>query len=395
MLRCRFGLSISNRPVLTGSEPGIYRQVFQSRQDAAASFIPSRKNISVSHQLATLAERHNFDEIIDVRTPLEFADDHIPGAINAPVLSNEERVVVGTLYKANPFEATRHGAALVAQNIARHLQTTFADRPRSWRPMIYCWRGGKRSGSMTAWFNLIGWKARQLDGGYKVYRHHVLEELLTQPGRFQYRVIAGLTGSGKTRLLQALGRVGAQVLDLEGIARHRGSLLGTLPGETQPSQKSFDSQLLAAFTSLDAERPVFVEAESKKIGQLQLPAPLMQAMSAASCIRVEASLADRVEFLCEDYAALFDAPAQFKTQLVKLTPLVGKQTVAHWLELIDAGAKPELFRELIERHYDPAYRSSSHGLYPKLPKALPFEFNPNAQALDNEARRLLDMLDRH
>jgi tRNA 2-selenouridine synthase len=346
----------------------------------------------VSHQLASLAEIANFDEVIDVRTPLEFADDHIPGAINAPVLSNEERVVVGTMYKDSPFEATRYGAALVAQNIARHLQTTFAERPRSWRPMIYCWRGGKRSGSMTVWFNLIGWKARQLQGGYKTYRSHVIDQLLTQPYRYQYHVLAGLTGSGKTRLLHALGRSGAQILDLEGLAKHRGSLLGALPGQPQPSQKSFDSQLHAAFNGLDPARPVFVESESKKIGQLQLPATLMQALSAAPCIRVEANPDDRVEFLCEDYAALFDTPEQLKEQLARLTPLVGKQTVAHWFELIEAGAKPELFRELIERHYDPAYRSSSHGLYPNMPKAMPFAFNPNAAAQEEEAQRLLGML---
>lgn len=346
----------------------------------------------MSHQLAQLADIANFDEVIDVRTPLEFADDHIPGAINAPVLSNEERVVVGTLYKDNPFEATRYGAALVAQNIAHHLQTTFADRPRGWRPMIYCWRGGKRSGSMTTWFNLIGWKARQLDGGYKTYRTHVLEALTTQPARFQYRVLCGLTGSGKTRLLQALGRSGAQIVDLEGLARHRGSLLGALPGEAQPSQKGFESALFTVLERLDPAQPVFVESESQKIGRLSLPRALMQAMSAAPCIRVEASLEDRIEFLCEDYAALFDAPEQFKDNLARLTPVVGKQTVAHWFELIAAGAKPELFRELIERHYDPAYKSSSHGLYPNQAKALPFAFNPNAVALEDEAKRLLAML---
>ena len=343
--------------------------------------------------LASLAEIANFDEIIDVRTPLEFADDHIPGAINAPVLSNEERVVIGTLYKDAPFEATRYGAALVAQNIAHHLQTTFADRPRNWRPLIYCWRGGKRSGSMTAWFNLIGWKARQLNGGYKVYRTHVLEQMIAQPGRFQYRVLGGLTGSGKTRLLQALGQIGAQIIDLEGIAKHRGSLLGDLPGEAQPSQKGFESGLLSAFSQLDPARPVFVESESKMIGRLRLPDTLMRAMSAAPCIRVEASIEDRVAFLCEDYAALFETPAFLKSRLEKLTPLMGKQTIADWFALIDAGQKPELFRELIERHYDPAYKSSSHGLYPNMPKAVLFEFNPNAGALEEEARRLLARLE--
>jgi len=344
----------------------------------------------MKNQLATLAETGRFDCIIDVRTPAEFAEDHIPGAINAPVLSDEERVVVGTMYKQiSPFEATKHGAALVAQNIARHLETLFADKPINWKPLIYCWRGGKRSGSMTTWFRLIGWKACQLEGGYKAYRHHVLETLGVLPERFSYRVLAGLTGSGKTRLLRALGEQGAQILDLEDLARHRGSLLGALPGETQPTQKGFDTRLLQALERLDPARPVFVEAESKKIGQVQLPDALMQMMAESGCIRVEASIEDRVDFLCDDYAALLEAPERFKALLSCLVELHGHQIVSRWHELIDAGAKAELFRELIERHYDPAYRRSSRGLFRKLPQAVPFSFRPNADDLSVEAERLL------
>ena len=344
----------------------------------------------MKNQLATLADIERFDSVIDVRTPLEFAEDHIPGAINAPVLSNEERVVVGTMYKqVSPFAATRYGAALVARNIAAHLQTLFADKPINWKPLIYCWRGGKRSGSMTAWFNLIGWRACQLEGGYKVYRHHVLERLGSLPGQFRFLVLAGLTGSGKTRLLRALGAQGAQVLDLEDLARHRGSLLGALPGEAQPSQKGFDSRLLQALDQLDPARPVFVEAESKKIGQVQLPAALMQMMADAECIRVEAGIEERVDFLCEDYAALLDVPDQFKALLACLVDLHGRQTIARWHEMIDARAKADLFRELIERHYDPAYRRSSHGLFRRLPQATPFAFQPNAPDLAAQARRLL------
>lgn len=347
----------------------------------------------MKHQLATLAEIDRFDCIIDVRTPLEFAEDHIPGAINAPALSDEERVIIGIMYKqVSPFEATRLGAALVAQNIARHLQTTFADKPQNWKPLIYCWRGGKRSGSMTTWFNLIGWRARQLDGGYKAYRQQILDQLTTLPGQFAYRVIGGLTGSGKTRLLQALAGCGAQVLDLEALARHRGSLLGAMPGAAQPTQKGFDSQLIQALGCFDPAQPVFVEAESKKIGQIRLPDSLMRALSAADCIRVEASLDDRVDFLCADYAALFDAPQLFKDQLARLAELHGKKVIARWHALIDAGAKAELFRELIEQHYDPAYLRSSHGLYPKLSQALPFVFRPNAPELSAEADRLLALL---
>ena len=345
----------------------------------------------MKNQLATLADIDRFSCIIDVRTPAEFAEDHLPGAINAPVLSNEERVVVGTMYKqVSPFEATKYGAALVAKNIAHHLETLFADKPINWKPLIYCWRGGKRSGSMTAWFRLIGWKACQLQGGYKAYRHHVLDRLGVLPGQFRFLVLAGLTGSGKTRLLRALGGQGTQILDLEDLARHRGSLLGAQPGEAQPSQKGFDSRLVQALDGLDPSRPVFVEAESKKIGQVQLPESMMRAMAGSDCIRVEASIEDRVAFLCEDYATLLDDPERFKALLSCLVELHGKQVIAHWHALVDAGAKAELFRELIERHYDPAYRRSSQGLFPKLPQARLFSFRPNAVDLSGEAKRLLE-----
>lgn len=347
----------------------------------------------MKNQLASLADLDRFDCIIDVRTPLEFAEDHIPGAINAPVLSNEERVLIGTMYKqVSPFEATRLGAALVAKNIAHHLQTIFADKPQNWRPLIYCWRGGKRSGSMTAWFNLIGWKARQLEGGYKAYRQQVLLELASLPSRFTFRVLCGMTGSGKTRLLQALAQCGEQVLDLEELAKHRGSLLGALPGVAQPSQKGFDSLLWQAFKQLDPARPVYVEAESKKIGLLQLPDALMQALAQADCIRVDASLEDRVVFLCEDYAALFDQPEWFKQQLARLTELHGRQTIMHWHALIDDADKPTLFRELILQHYDPAYQRSGHHLYPRLAAAQAFDFRPCSANLAEEARRLLATL---
>jgi tRNA 2-selenouridine synthase len=345
----------------------------------------------MKNPLASLAELGDFDDVIDARTPAEFAEDHIPGALNAPVLSNEERAAVGTMYaRVSPFAATRYGAALVARNIAGHLETLFADRPLNWKPLIYCWRGGKRSAAMTHWFRLIGWKARQLEGGYKTYRRHVLERLAVVPERFRFQVLAGLTGSGKTRLLRALAKCGAQALDLEDLARHRGSLLGSLPGEAQPGQKSFETHLLQALEGLDPARRVFVEAESRKIGQLQLPEALMRMMRDAECIRVEAATEDRVAFLCEDYAALFIAPDEFKRLLACLVDQHGRQVVGHWHALIDAGAKAELFRELIERHYDPAYRRSSHGLFHGLPRARSFVFRPNADDLTVEARRLLD-----
>lgn len=315
--------------------------------------------VPVNMLLANLAERSAFDEVIDVRTPLEYSDDHIPGAINAPVLSNEERVAVGTLYQQDPFGATRLGAGMVARNIAHHLETLFHDRPPKWRPLIYCWRGGKRSGAMTQWFNLIGWRARQLEGGYKTYRQWVLRALEARPAELRYVVLSGLTGCGKTRLLHALSASGAQALDLEGLAQHRGSLLGRFPDAPQPSQKYFETRLIETMAGFDPARPVFVEAESKRIGLLRLPQSLVEAMQRAPCVGIEAPRASRLAFLCEDYRHLMADPAWLKAQLDRLTALHGKETLARWHALIDAGAIADLFGELIDLHYDPAYRRSS------------------------------------
>ncbi|MER1966389.1 tRNA 2-selenouridine(34) synthase MnmH [Castellaniella sp. GW247-6E4] len=336
--------------------------------------------------LCGLDELARFDEIIDVRTPAEYEADHIPGAINAPVLDNDERVRVGTLYtQESPFKATRLGAALVARNIAHHLETLFADRPRTWRPLIYCWRGGKRSGAMTAWFNLIGWKARQLDGGYKTYRHDVLQRLESVPLALDFIVLAGPTGSGKTRLLHALARAGAQALDLEALSGHRGSLLGAMPDQPQPSQRGFESTLVQALAILDPTRPVFVEAESPRIGRISLPQSLLARMHAGRCVRVRASLEHRLDFLLQDYAHLFDDHAAFKQTLERFIGLHSRNTVAAWQALIDADRRRDLFRDLVERHYDPAYRRSSGQHYTGLAQAPAFIYDPTAAGAPDQA----------
>ncbi|MBN3788275.1 tRNA 2-selenouridine(34) synthase MnmH [Burkholderia sp. Ac-20353] len=343
--------------------------------------------------IVTLDRAGEFDEIIDVRTPLEFAEDHIPGALNAPVLSNEERVLVGTMYRqVSPYEATRVGAAIVARNIARHLDTTFADRPRNWRPLIYCWRGGKRSGSMTTWFNLIGWQARQLDGGYKAYRRSVCASLDALPARLRYIALVGHTGCGKTRLLQALHDAGAQMLDLEALACHRGSLLGALPGVPQPTQKSFDSALVEALERFDPAWPVFVESESRKIGLVQMPLALLQAIHAAPWVQVDAARDERIAFLLDDYGHLFDAPDAFRAQLARLIGLHSREQIARWGEMIDAGARAELFGELIDRHYDPAYARTYREHFGKPNRALTFQFRPNAGDAREQASALLAQL---
>ncbi|QGZ60990.1 tRNA 2-selenouridine(34) synthase MnmH [Paraburkholderia acidisoli] len=347
----------------------------------------------MNHQRVTIEHLGEFDEIVDVRTPLEFADDHVPGALNAPVLSNEERVLVGTMYRESPFDATRVGAALAARNIARHLDTTFAGRPRNWRPLIYCWRGGKRSGSMTAMFNMIGWRARQLEGGYKAYRHSVLEALGALPGALRYVVLAGPTGSGKTRLLNALGNAGAQTLDLEGLAAHRGSLLGALPTRAQPTQKSFDTALLQTLRGFDAAQPVFVEAESKRIGAITLPLALVERIHDAPCVVVDVEREERVALLLEEYGHLLDDRDAFREQLVKLTPLHGRERVANWCALLSEDRRTALSEALVAEHYDPAYARSTRRHYAKLAKSLHFAFHPMAGDPLAQAQTLLARID--
>jgi tRNA 2-selenouridine synthase len=340
---------------------------------------------------ATVADLADFDEIIDARSPGEFAEDHIPGAINLPVLDDAERARVGTIYKqVSSFEAKKVGAALVSRNIASHLEAWFGDKPKSYRPLVYCWRGGSRSGSLTHILQKIGFAAMQLDGGYKAYRRHVVVELERLPALFAYRVVCGPTGSGKSRLLQALAGEGAQVLDLEELAAHRGSLLGALPGQEQPSQKSFESAVWAALNRFDPARPVFVESESKKIGALRVPDALIAAMHASPCIRLEVPLAARVQLLTEDYVHFLHDPETIKRQLGYLTTLRGHETVTAWQELASRLAWPELVAALLEQHYDPAYFKSLARNYAPSPADRTFHAQDlSAEGLQQLARAIL------
>lgn len=319
---------------------------------------------------ANLSQLDQFDEIIDVRTPAEFAEDHIPGAINCPVLSDEERVTVGTLYiQVSPFEARKVGAALIAKNIAHHLQTRFHSHPKSWRPLVYCWRGGQRSGAMSIILAQVGWAAHKLEGGYKAYRRDVLDKLEALPQSLTFKVVCGSTGSGKSRLLTALADTGHQVLDLEMLAKHRGSVLGRLPEQAQPSQKFFDSELLQALQNFDPVRPVYVEAESSKIGLITLPPALITAMHASPCLLVEAPLATRVAGLLEDYRHYTENPETFIEHLKPLYRFHGAKQLEHWSTLIRSGEFAKMVAELLTLHYDPSYFRATSRNYPNLDKA--------------------------
>jgi tRNA 2-selenouridine synthase len=319
---------------------------------------------------ATVDQISEFDEIIDVRTPAEFAEDRVPGAVNRPVLYDEERARVGTIYKqVSAFNGRKTGAALVSRNIARHIEEHFMERPRTWRPLVYCWRGGKRSDAMVHILRQIGWDAHRLDGGYRAYRRSVVRELPELARRFTLRVLCGLTGSGKSRLLEHLERQGAQVLDLERMAAHRGSVLGNLPGQPQPAQKMFESRIWDALRRFDPARPVFVESESKRIGVLQVPDELMSAMWASSCVRLETDTALRVALLREQYDHFLCEPATLGVQLDCLTQLHGRAAIERWKQMAQQAHWDLLVQELLQRHYDPAYTRSILSHYPNVAQA--------------------------
>ena len=305
-----------------------------------------------------LPRLESFDAIIDVRSPSEFALDHLPGAINCPVLDDAQRIEVGTLYKqVNAFEAKKVGAAMVSKNIGHAIETLWRDKPRDWHPLIYCWRGGNRSGAMAHVLAKVGWPAIQLDGGYKAYRHYI-NTVLARPPAVSFKVICGTTGSGKSRLLEVLHGIGAQVLDLEQLAAHRGSVLGNLPSQPQPSQKAFESAIWQRLRQFDANRPVFVESESKKVGNLRVPDAVMDMMRGAPCVSLTLSRPNRVRLLMEDYSHFTADPATLNTQLDCLLSLHGREKIGLWHALANTGRMPELVDQLLVEHYDPAYLRS-------------------------------------
>ncbi|HZW21200.1 tRNA 2-selenouridine(34) synthase MnmH [Noviherbaspirillum sp.] len=311
----------------------------------------------------------SYDLIIDARSPREYEEDHIPGAINLPVVDNAEFAEVGTLHRTDPLAAYQLGARYSLMNIARHIEQCISKYPAKSRILVYCFRGGKRS---KVWFDVldtIGYRVEKYKGGWKAYRRWVNEEMAAFPANFRYIVVSGPTGCGKTRLLGALHQAGAQVLDLEGIATHRGSIIGAVPGKQQPSQKMFDSLLLRQLQEFDPGRPVWVESESKKIGKVQLPDALLGAMRSGLTIAVDAAMPQRVQLLREDYAHFEQDPAALIERLSYLRPLIGGEEFAAWEELAARREVPALFERLMRNHYDPTYRRSILRNYPEIDKS--------------------------
>jgi tRNA 2-selenouridine synthase len=300
-----------------------------------------------------------FDAVIDVRSPSEFAEDHVPGAINLPVLDDDQRVKVGTLYARSRFEARRLGAAIVARNIAAHLEGALAGRASSFKPLIYCWRGGMRSHAMATVLSQVGWRTALLAGGYRTWRRHVQERLYGDGDGPDLVLIDGDTGTGKTELLARLAARGLQVLDLEGLAEHRGSLFGGFGGRPQLSQKAFESRLLDALNALDLTHPVVAEAESSKIGDRMVPPLIWRAMQTAPRVRLSGSLEARARYLVTAYRDIVEDRATLEEAFSRLPIYPSRKLLANWRGMADAGDFTALATALIELHYDPAYARSA------------------------------------
>lgn len=308
---------------------------------------------------ALLPRLTDFSCIIDARSEDEYALDHLPGAVNWPTLRNEERRIVGTAFKQiSAFEARKRGAAMAARNIAAHVDREVLSLPADWKPLLYCWRGGQRSGALALILEQIGFRVTLVEGGYKAFRQAVIADTPRHVAALGLRVVCGTTGSGKTRLLHALAAEGAQVLDLEGLACHRSSVLGALPGQAQPSQKRFETLLWERLSGFDPARPVYVECESRKVGNLAVPDALMQAMRAAPCLRLQLPDEERIALLLEDYASLLDDPAYLCQRLDVLRATRGRALVEAWQDHVRAGRFDALVRDLLRQHYDPGYLSS-------------------------------------
>jgi len=318
--------------------------------------------------------KETYSEIIDVRSSSEFAEDHIPGAINLPVLNDAERAEVGTIYKQfSPFRARKIGAAIVSKNISKHLNEHFADKGKNYQPLIYCWRGGQRSASLAIVLSQIGWRVTLLEGGYKTYRGYVRHELDSLPKCLNFKILCGLTGSGKTNILKKMGQRGFQILDLEALANHRGSLLGEeWQGKfsPQPSQKYFDSKLLQILQSFNHHQNVWVESESSKIGEVHLPQSLWKQMKQSSCVEIKLPLDKRVQFLLAEYPHLVDNPEILKAKLEKLKSSCGWKRRMHSSLLVVQASITVFVKDILESHYDPTYRKSMQHNFSQIEKVV-------------------------
>lgn len=331
----------------------------------------------------------SYDYIIDVRSPSEFKLDHVPGAVNWPVLDDLQRELIGTMYqREGSFKAKREGAILVARNIASLIDRYARGIDKHARLLIYCWRGGNRSGSLSTVLARIGFRCDVLDGGYKAFRRWVMEDSAQRINQLFFRIIAGRTGSGKTELLHQLKAQGEQVIDLEALAGHRGSLLGAQPKLSQPSQRLFETKLWFSLGQCNMEKPVWLESESRKIGQIQIPEALIEKMRGATHHHLELAADLRTQYLLQHYQHWIDQPQALEKQLFRLKPFMANETFSLLLQCLSDGRMEAFVFHLLEKYYDPLYDRSIAKNYRTNKQPIALDSLDHA-TLENLARSLV------
>ena len=352
-------------------------------------------SLSILPAAELIGRLHEFDTLIDARSEGEFAEDQFPGAANWPTLNNDERRDIGTLYKqVNSFEAKKRGAAIAARNIASHIDREVIDKPKDWKPLAYCWRGGQRSGSLTLILSQIGFRVTLVEGGYKAFRAAVVQDIPRLVSSLNLRVICGTTGSGKTRLLKALSAQGAQIIDLEGLANHRSSVLGAIPGLAQPTQKRYDTVVWDTLRRLDPARPVYIESESKKVGNVSVPVSLIEAMRGSQCLNLVLPDTERVSLLMEDYDFFLHDIGHFCERLQVLAEFKGKVIVDGWISSVKAGNIEPVVQELLTHHYDPVYLQSMRRNFSKFEDAKTIAPEDHSMgAMTRLAQKMLELVD--
>ncbi len=313
----------------------------------------------IVHKIITIedAERLVCPVYIDVRSPAEFADGHILGAINVPLFENDERALIGTIYaKQGPDRAKEVGLSVVSPKLPELIQSIKRNAPEERPVVVYCWRGGMRSKSMVVMLELAGLHSQQLEGGYKSYRRRVLTRLQNYEFKPEIFVLCGSTGAGKTLLLKTLLRKNVPVIDLEGLANHRGSVFGQVGLGRQISAPQFDACLLEELDKLNQEPFVFVECESKRIGNVYLPDAFFSAMKRGKRMLLETSLEVRIDRLIKEYEAFsVERADEIIASLESLQKRLGKKQLGELKDLFAQKKMREFVRILLINYYDPLY----------------------------------------
>lgn len=292
--------------------------------------------------------------VVDVRTPLEFADDHIPGAMNVPLLSDEERVEIGTLYKqTGPYEARRRGLELTAHRFPA-MVAEIADAAAGRPILVYCWRGGLRSKTVTSILDLTGHRAVQLQGGYRAFRNHVAAFFTPYVPSGPLVVLHGMTGIGKTTFLLGLRTDIWRVIDLEGLACHRGSAFGELGLTQDLTQKRFETLLWNALRQVPPGMPIILEGESRRIGKISLPGNLYEVMREGTLVWGHASLETRVARLIDEYGRP-DFKEGMGAALDRIRKRLGGDKYAEIAGYLERWELEPFMAELMTSYYDRLY----------------------------------------